>query len=167
MAKQNMLGIKACTGLMLGANVGTCVTGMLAAIGQTREAVRLAVALLLVRIVATAMVLPLQDYFNDLVAMLCGVSATSTDPAEVTIFLATSHTVFNCILAFSAMPFTSQWAAVVRMILPDESHRPSRLTSVRISKATDKKPQKLRASRSYGASPPSGSSGASTSTPKS
>ena len=40
LAGQGMLGMRSCFGLMLGANVGTCVTGLLASIGRSREALR-------------------------------------------------------------------------------------------------------------------------------
>jgi hypothetical protein len=53
LARQGMLGMDASMGLMLGANVGTCVTGLLAAIGQSRDALRLASVLMLIRMSAS------------------------------------------------------------------------------------------------------------------
>lgn len=130
LSRQGMIDIQSCTGLMLGANVGTCVTGLLASIGQSREALRLAVALILVRIVASVAILPVHSFFKAGVAAICGVDAESKDAKDITMFLAASHTVFNVVLSAAALPFTKQWAQIIRIIIPDAKvHRPGRLTA--------------------------------------
>jgi len=132
LARQGMLGMDASMGLMLGANVGTCVTGLLAAIGQSRDALRLASVLMLIRMSASMVVLPLHHQFSALVRWFLGMAAKSENPKKVTLFLATSHTIFNVVVAVCVLPFTHQCAQLVRFLIPDspKAHRPGRLTAV-------------------------------------
>jgi len=151
LSRQGMIDIQSCTGLMLGANVGTCVTGLLASIGQSREALRLAVALLLVRVVASVAILPVHALFKASVAQLCGIDASSRDAGDITMFLAASHTVFNIVLSAAALPFTRQWAQVIRMLLPDKKqHRPGSLTTgLKHSTSAKTKRDKFKKSKSF------------------
>ena len=110
--------MQSCFGLMLGANVGTCVTGLLASIGRSREALRLAVALLLFRLVSAVLLLPFGGQFNRLVARVCSVDYSSSKPSEITLMLASSHTLFNLIFALGALPFCHHGVTIVRRILP-------------------------------------------------
>jgi Na+/phosphate symporter len=70
---QGMLTIPSSCGLMLGANVGTCVTGMLASIGQPVNGVRLAVSLILFRAAGVAILFPFLSHFIKLVCRLSNV----------------------------------------------------------------------------------------------
>ena len=115
---QGMLGMNSCCGLMLGANVGTCVTGLLAAIGRSREALRLAVALLLFRLVSAILVLPFSTQFNALVASVCRVQIKSKQPEDITMMLATSHTLFNLIFALGVLPVCHHGVTIIRRIIP-------------------------------------------------
>jgi phosphate:Na+ symporter len=103
---------------MAGANVGTCVTGLIASIGRSREALRLAVALLLFRLVSALLVLPFGDRFNRLVAYLCGIDRASIKGDHVSLMLATSHTVFNLIFALATLPFCHKGVAFIRWLIP-------------------------------------------------
>lgn len=118
LAGQGMLGMRSCFGLMLGANVGTCVTGLLASIGRSREALRLAVALLLFRLVSALTLLPFSDNFNRLVAAVCRVDIASTDPDNITLMLATSHTLFNLLFSLAVLPFCHHGVWLIRRIIP-------------------------------------------------
>lgn len=118
LAGQGMLGMESCFGLMLGANVGTCVTGLLAAIGRSREALRLAVALLLFRLASAILVLPFGTQFNALVASACRVQMHSKNPKDITMMLATSHTLFNLIFALGVLPVCHHGVTIIRKIIP-------------------------------------------------
>jgi len=148
LSRQGMLGMDASMGLMLGANVGTCVTGLLAAIGQSRDALRLASVLMLIRILASLVVLPFHHQFSAFVRFLIRMPRKSKTPAKVTLFLATSHTVFNFLMALAVLPFTHQFARMIRVLIPDvpsKAHRPGRLTAVfggQEGKGKDKKDTK-------------------------
>jgi phosphate:Na+ symporter len=115
---QGLLGMKSCFGLMLGANVGTCVTGLLASIGRSREALRLAMALLLFRLTSSLVLLPFGGPFSKLVARACQLDDTSTRPSDVTLMLASSHTLFNLIFALGALPFCHLGVPIIRGLIP-------------------------------------------------
>ena len=115
---QGMLTMKSCFGLMLGANVGTCVTGLLAAIGRSREALRLAMALLLFRLTSALLLLPFGGQFSKLVARACKVDYASSQPSDITLMLASSHTLFNLIFALGALPFCHLGVPMIRRLIP-------------------------------------------------
>lgn len=91
-ASSGMVGTYAAGAMVIGANIGTTSTALLAAIGATSNAKRVAAAQVIFN-VATAIValliLPLLFYLIDYITELLGVTA---DPA---ISLAIFHTVFN------------------------------------------------------------------------
>ena len=115
---QGMLRMQSCFGLMLGANVGTCVTGLLASIGRSREALRLALALLLFRLVSALLLLPFGEQFSTLVASLCKLDRTSSNPDDVSMMLATAHTTFNLIFALAVLPFCHHGVTLIRWLVP-------------------------------------------------
>jgi len=124
LAGQGMLTIKSSAGLMLGANVGTCVTGMLASIGQPTDGVRLAVALLLFRAAGVILLYPFLPVFIKFVCMLCKIDSTKkSTPADVTLFLAWSHTCFNLVLSMGALPFTHLWTDFIRYLIPRKASK--------------------------------------------
>ena len=67
LALQGLITLEAGIALALGANIGTCATAGLAAIGKPREAVRVAVAHVTFKIIGVALVLPFIPYFTVLV----------------------------------------------------------------------------------------------------
>ncbi|EKX47528.1 hypothetical protein GUITHDRAFT_137312 [Guillardia theta CCMP2712] len=153
LARQGMLKMDACTGLMLGANVGTCVTGLLAAIGKSRDALRLAVALFLFRLVSALFMLPFVHPFSRLVCYTCSISPHSSAPGDVTIFLASSHTIFNLVLSVFVLPFTDQWALLIRWLIPDNFRDVDGLTTVKLGKASNKKNLHVKRSKSLPTAP--------------
>lgn len=76
---QGMLTIPSACGLMLGANVGTCVTGMLASIGQPVNGVRLAVSLILFRAAGVTILFPFLPQF---IKLVCKFSNVGPCPPE-------------------------------------------------------------------------------------
>lgn len=67
LAQQGFLTSEGCCTLVLGANIGTSVTPVLAAIGKRREALRVAVAYLALKVLGIATLLPLLPRFVALV----------------------------------------------------------------------------------------------------
>ena len=86
MALQGLISLEAGIALALGANIGTCATAGLAAIGKPREAVRVAVAHVTFKIVGVVLIIPFIPYLAELVreispaAEACGSSVLPHDP---------------------------------------------------------------------------------------
>jgi phosphate:Na+ symporter len=102
LALQGLITLEAGIALALGANIGTCATAGLAAIGKPREAVRVAVAHVAFKIVGVALIIPFIPYFADLVR----------DNA---------HTLFNVGIAFVFLPFSNQFARFCEWLVPDRA----------------------------------------------
>jgi len=123
MAGQGLIGLEGAIALALGANIGTCVTAGLAAIGKPREAVRAAVVHTLFN---TAGVLLWIAFIPQLAEFARWISPTREHlegVARVAIEaprqIANAHTLFNIINTFMFIGFTTQIARFVEWLIPD------------------------------------------------
>lgn len=117
LASRGVVSLDGAIGVALGANIGTCVTALLAAIGKPREAVRAAVAHTLIKIVgvlAWVWFIPELGGLAQMVAPGGGAGRA----------LAWAHTIFNVINTVALIGFTGVIALIVQRLLPD---RPERL----------------------------------------
>jgi len=126
LAMQGVITLEAGLALALGANVGTCVTAGLAAIGKPREAVRVAVAHILFNIVGVLLILPFIPYFADLVRVLSPVGDTALTGAEllsevVPRQVANAHSMFNVVVGLVFLPFTVPFARLINWLVPDRA----------------------------------------------
>ena len=119
MAMQGVITLEAGIALALGANIGTCVTAGLAAIGKSREAVRVAVTHVLIKIVGVVVLLPFIPVFADFIVQISPHgSAAGTIPEAVPRQVANAHTVFNVGIALLFLPFTDGLARLVERLVP-------------------------------------------------
>ena len=121
LAQQGLLSLEAGIPLLLGANIGTCVTAGLASIGASREAKRVALAHVIFNTAGAILFLFWIPYFADLVRWVSPVSnaegiqkLASETPRQI----ANAHTLFNVSVAFVFLPFTSLLSKAVLKILP-------------------------------------------------
>jgi phosphate:Na+ symporter len=110
LAQQDLINIQTGIALILGANVGTAITAILAALGKNREAMRAAAGHTLFNVLGVAIWLPLIWLLTDWVSSIGG-------PIERQI--ANAHTIFNVLNAFLFILFVPQLARLVTRILPD------------------------------------------------
>jgi phosphate:Na+ symporter len=101
LASQGFLTLEAGLGLVLGANIGTCATALLAAIGRPRQGVQVAVAHVLIKIIGVLIWL---GFLEQLGVLARQVSPTRPEltglarvAAELPRQLANAHTIFNAI----------------------------------------------------------------------
>jgi phosphate:Na+ symporter len=124
MATQGFISLEAGIALAFGANIGTCVTAMLAAIGKPREAVRAAVVHVLFNVFGVLLWVGLIPYLAEFVTWLSpaspGLSGTDKLAAEAPRQIANAHTVFNIANTFIFIGFTSQFARLVEWLVPDK-----------------------------------------------
>lgn len=110
LAQQGLIGIDTGIPLILGANIGTTITVVLAAIGKPREAGRAAAAHALFNLIGVAIWIPFIGQLAQLVERIGG-------PIERQI--ANAHTVFNVVNALLFIGFVTQIATFVTRIVPD------------------------------------------------
>lgn len=113
LAADGAIGIDGAIAIVLGANIGTCVTSVIAAIGQSRAAKQVALSHVMLNLVGTIIFLPLLHPFSLLV--------TSMTP-NVSQQIANAHTIFNLACTIFVWPITAKFAAFIEKLLPDEVH---------------------------------------------
>jgi phosphate:Na+ symporter len=112
---QGLLTVEAAVPLMLGANIGTCVTAVIVSLKTTYQAKRVAAAHIIFNILG---VLP----FAFLVPQFTSFISSFTPAGNVAQFIANSQTVFNVVTVGIAIPFIKQlvWLSSV-MVPPDDN----------------------------------------------
>src|SRR5262249_25791399 len=98
LAHQGLLGLQGAVAFVLGANVGTCATALMASFGASAEAKRVAVAHIAFKVLGVALVLPFIGPFTSLVASTAGDSARE---------IANAHTLFNVGISLVFLPFAT------------------------------------------------------------
>jgi phosphate:Na+ symporter len=123
MATQGFITLEAGIALAFGANIGTCVTAMLAAIGKPREAIRAAIVHVLFNVFGVLLWVGLIPYLADFVTWLSPahpeLSGIKRLAAETPRQIANAHTVFNISNTIIFIGMTAQFARLVEWLVPD------------------------------------------------
>jgi phosphate:Na+ symporter len=110
LASHGLLTLPGALPLVLGANIGTCVTALTASLGSSTDARRVAVAHVTFKLLGVAIVLPFLDPFVGLVA------GSAADPARQ---IANAHTFFNVAISLLFLPFQPIAARLIVAAVPD------------------------------------------------
>ncbi|MCU7917803.1 MAG: Na/Pi cotransporter family protein [Candidatus Thiodiazotropha sp. (ex Epidulcina cf. delphinae)] len=123
MASQGFITLPAGIALAFGANVGTCVTAMLASIGKPREAVRAAMVHVFFNIAGVVVWLMFIPQLAEFVTLFSPshpeLSGIERLGAETPRQIANAHTVFNLANTLIFIWFTAQMARLVEWLIPD------------------------------------------------
>ena len=124
LASQGLIQVEAGIALALGANIGTCATAGLAAIGKTREAVRAALAHATISIVGAAVLLPFIPQFAQFAQWIspeapAGLTGQDALAAIAPREIANAHTVVSIMMAAMFLPFVVPLARILERVLPD------------------------------------------------
>ncbi len=124
MAGQGLISLEAGIALAFGANIGTCITAQLAALGKPREALRAAVVHLLFNVGGVLIWLP---FIGLLASWVVGFSPSHIDlegtarmAAEVPRQIANAHTIFNIANTIIFIGFTGVLARLVIWLVPEK-----------------------------------------------
>lgn len=117
MAASGLIDLPLGIAIVLGANVGTCVTAVIAALGKGRNALRTAMIHVLVNLIGAAAWLLLLGLLVDIVQVLNPGDIAS--PRQ----LANAHTIFNAVNTVVFLTLLTPLVALVRRMIPDA--RPS------------------------------------------
>ncbi len=123
MASQGLVNLPTGIALAFGANIGTCATAALAAIGKPREAVRAAVVHVLFNVVGVLVWVGLIDYLAEFVRWISpqypDLTGNARLAAEVPRQIANAHTMFNVANTLLFISFTGQFARLAEWLVPD------------------------------------------------
>jgi len=123
MASQGFISLPAGIALAFGANIGTCVTALLAAIGKPREALRAAAVHVLFNVLGVLLWL---GFITNLSEVVTSISPSNPElsgidrlSAETPRQIANAHTIFNIANTLIFLLFTGQFARLVEWMVPD------------------------------------------------
>lgn len=115
LALNHLITLPAALPMILGANIGTCVTAFLGSLRSKPDAKRVAWAHILFKVAGSLLVLPLLKPFAEVAAL------TADDLARQ---IANAHTIFNLGLALVFLPFTGVAARLTQRLVPDQVEEP-------------------------------------------
>jgi len=98
--------------ILLGANIGTCVTGFIASSRLSRAARRASVAQILINVLGVLLLLPILSPFTALVDRTSNIL-----PRQI----ANAHTIFNVTVSVVLFPFVRQITKVAQWLVPESA----------------------------------------------
>lgn len=123
LAKQQIITLDAGVTMVIGTNIGTCVSALLASIGANRDAVRVGFANIFFKIVGALIFIWWTPQFAKIVYSLSQ-SAGMVEPARM---IANAHTIYNVGLTILFFPFLKYFEKVIIWIIPDKKKDDSAL----------------------------------------
>jgi phosphate:Na+ symporter len=128
MASEGLLSLPAGIALALGANIGTCVTALMAALGKPSEAVRAAVVHVLFNVLGVLVWLPFIPWLADLAAWISPagteLEGMARAAAEVPRQIANANTLFNIANTLVFIGFTAWFARLAERLVPERAAKP-------------------------------------------
>ena len=127
LASQGLITLPAGIALSFGANIGTCVTALLAAIGKPREALRASVVHVLFNVLGVLIWLAFIDELARAVTWLSpsaeGLAGKAKLAADTPRQIANAHTVFNVANALIFLGLITPLARFIEWLVPDRPLR--------------------------------------------
>lgn len=118
-ASQGLLSLEGALYLILGANVGTCMTAWVASIGARTDARRAAAAHITFKVVGTVLVLLMLPFVIDAIHWATG----NNDNMAKGRHIANIHTAFNIMLALIFLPLTEKVAQWLTHVVPKQKRK--------------------------------------------
>jgi phosphate:Na+ symporter len=116
LGQQGLLSLEASIPLLIGSNVGTSVTAIIAAVGTSSEAKKVAVAHTAYRVLGAFLLVWWIPAFADIVRYVS--VALVGNSVSVPLEIANSHTLFYIGLTVISIPFTSLFAQLIDRFVP-------------------------------------------------
>jgi phosphate:Na+ symporter len=110
-AFQQVISLEIAIPLVLGANIGTCITALLASLGGGAEGRRIAWAHTFFKVAGVLLLMPFLGYFTEFVR--------GTAPG-LTRQIANAHSLFNIGAALVFIPFVKPWARLFEFMVKEE-----------------------------------------------
>ncbi len=124
MASQGLINLPTGIALALGANIGTCVTALLAAIGKPRDALRAALVHVIFNVCGVLIWVGFIGQLSAFTQLISpahpDLSGTARLAAEVPRQIANAHTLFNIANTLLFIGLTTQFARLVQWLVPDK-----------------------------------------------
>ncbi|MDD3395661.1 MAG: Na/Pi cotransporter family protein [Acidaminococcaceae bacterium] len=115
MASQGLIPLEGAIPVLLGDNIGTCITAIIATIGAHINAKRVALAHVLFNLIGSLIFILFMDYF---VRLVLAVSPANDLARQI----ANAHTAFNVINTLVFLPFAAKYTDFIKLLLPGEDN---------------------------------------------
>jgi len=109
MGMSEAITLRGAVGIILGANIGSCVTGLIAALRLSNTARQASIAQIMINVIGVLIFLPLINPYASLIEL-----TSANLPRQI----ANAHTIFNVTVSLLMFPFVRQIAALARKIFP-------------------------------------------------
>lgn len=134
LATSGLINFYTAVPLILGDNIGTTITAILASIGTNRNARQAALANTIFKVLGVALMLvffyvPLggEPVFLTLVNQLTVGNVFAEDPENIGRHVAAAHTLFNVLNVILFLPLVSLIARICHILVPSKDDRPERI----------------------------------------
>ncbi len=114
MGMSQAITLEGAIAILLGANIGTCATGLIASSRLSRAAKQASIAQILINVVGVLIFLPFFSPFTRFVS-----STASELPRQI----ANAHTIFNVAVSAILFPFVGYIARAARWLAPEEKEK--------------------------------------------
>lgn len=122
LASQGFINLEAGISLVLGANIGTCITALLASIGMPRVSKQAALSHIIINIIGVLIWLPFIYRLDDVVRYISPsfheLTGLNRIAAEAPRQIANAHTIFNIFNTIILLPFITPLGKFIAWILP-------------------------------------------------
>jgi phosphate:Na+ symporter len=138
LASTGVIPFETAAALVLGENIGTTITALLASLGTTTNAKRAAYAHVVFNLIGVTWITILFPFYIVFIKKFMGHNPNMMVLKEgvetypyITAGIATVHSVFNVANTLLFLPFTSKLAALLERLVPEKAHKEEpRLTSL-------------------------------------
>lgn len=114
MGISQVINLQGALGVILGANIGTCITGFIASVRLSPTARQASLAQIIINIAGVLMFLPFLSPFADLIRGTSPILARQ---------IANAHTIFNVGVSVVLFPFVKPIATIVKKIVPERPEK--------------------------------------------
>ena len=123
---QGMISLEASIALLLGANLGTAITAILASLKANRNAKKVALAHTIFKVIGILVFVWWIPKFAEIIQQISpqaemGLSRIEYMAQVVPRQIANAHTIFNVALTILFLPFTRKFASLIDKILPEKT----------------------------------------------
>ena len=119
MATQGLISLEGAIPVLLGDNIGTCITAVLAALRANTTAKRVALAHVMFNLIGSIIFVTFMSWFVKLVLVV-------SPDGDIARQIANAHTAFNLINTLIFLPFATPFVKFIERMLPDKSEVVSR-----------------------------------------
>jgi phosphate:Na+ symporter len=117
LASQGLINFDGALAIVMGSNIGTTITGIIASIGGSVNAKRAALAQTIFKTIGVVLMLLIFYPFRDLVNIV----TPGLPEKNLTVHIAMGHTIFNLVNLVVFLPMISMLSNIVTKIFPDKT----------------------------------------------